>query len=170
MDNNKRVKTAASDKSRVSVLRQLAVLPTLSLEQLQEKWLDLFGCEAPGYKKQFMIRRLAYRIQELFYGGLSEQARNGLKEAAAKDPLVNVSSTVPKERKNDDSILPGTRFVRIWNERRYEVIATENGFEYDNRIFNSLSAIAREITGTRWNGRLFFGLSGKKQKGESQYV
>ena len=166
MENNEKIKRTATDKSRVSVLRQLAVLPNLSLEQLQEKWLDLFGCDAPGYKKQFIIKRLAYRIQELFYGGLSEQAKNCLKEVAAKDPLANVSSTVPIERKNNDSILPGTRFVRIWNDRRHEVITTENGFEYDNRFFKSLSAIAREITGTRWNGRLFFGLSGKKQRGD----
>ena len=50
-------------------------------------------------------------------------------------------------------ILPGTRFVRIWKDRRYEVLAHENGFEYEGQMFRSLSAVAREITGTRWNGR-----------------
>lgn len=167
MNINKKDKMPNTDKSRVSVLRQLAVLPTLTLEQLKEKWLDLYGCEAPGYKKQFMIRRLAYRIQELFYGGLSEQSKKYLHEAAEKDPLAKVKSKVPDERKTSESILKGTRFVRVWNDQRYEVITTENGFEYDNRIFTSLSAIAREITGTHWNGKLFFGLSGRKQNGDT---
>lgn len=170
MNINKKDKMPNTDKSRVSVLRQLAVLPTLTLEQLQEKWLDLYGCEAPGYKKKFMIRRLAYRIQELFYGGLSEQAKKYLHETAEKDPLAKVKSKVADERKTDNSILPGTRFVRIWNDRRYEVIAAENGFEFDSRIFTSLSAVAREITGTRWNGRLFFGLKNNKKIGDTQDV
>ena len=110
-------------RARHSVLRQLATLETLSLEQLHEQWRDLYGGEPPGYKRRFLIKHLAYRVQELFYGGLSE-----------------------------------TRFVRIWKARRHEVLAHENGFEYEGRMFRSLSAVAREITGTRWNGRLFFGL------------
>ncbi len=105
------------------MLRQLATLETMSLEQLHEQWRDLYGGEPPRYRRRFLIKRLAYRVQELFYGGLS-----------------------------------GTRFVRIWKDRRHEVLAHENGFEYDGRMFRSLSAVARDITGTRWNGRLFFGL------------
>lgn len=60
------------DRTRNSVLRQMVLLQSMSLEQLREKWLDLYGEEPPQYKKQFLIKRLAYRIQELFYGGLSE--------------------------------------------------------------------------------------------------
>ena len=63
-------------RSRHSVLRQLATLETMTLEQLRQKWLDLYGSDAPCYKKQFLIKRLAYRIQELFYGGLS-RSRQG---------------------------------------------------------------------------------------------
>ena len=68
------------ERTRNSVLRQLAMLQSMSLEQLRDKWLDLYGAEPPQYKKQFLIKRLAYRIQELFYGGLSESAKAHLRQ------------------------------------------------------------------------------------------
>ena len=145
-------------RARHSVLRQLATLETLSLEQLHEQWRDLYGGEPPHYKRQFLIKRLAYRIQELFYGGLSESAQTRLRQVAQDDPVARVDRWVSGNPQGKADILPGTRFVRIWKDRRHEVLAHENGFEYDGRIFRSLSAVAREITGTRWNGRLFFGL------------
>jgi hypothetical protein len=159
------------DRTRNSVLRQLAMLKSMSLEQLREKWLDLYGAEPPKYKKQFLIKRLAYRIQELFYGGLSEQAKAYLRRVASNDPVATVKRRIPEERKGNEAILPGTRLVRVWNDRRYEVVAQSEGFEFDGRIFRSLSAVAREITGTRWNGKIFFGLKkvygGKKKADES---
>ena len=145
-------------RSRHSVLRQLATLETLTMEQLREKWRDLYGSDPPHYKRQFLIKRLAYRIQELFYGGLSEGAKTGLEQVARGDPVARVDGRASDSAQGKSDILPGTRFVRIWKDRRYEVLAQEKGFEYDGRIFRSLSAVAREITGTRWNGRLFFGL------------
>jgi hypothetical protein len=134
------------------------MLKSMSLEQLREKWLDLHGAEPPKYKKQFLIKRLTYRIQELFYGGLSEQAKAHLRRVAANDPVATVKRRIPEERKGTEAILPGTRLVRVWNDRRYEVVAQSEGFEYDGRMFKSLCAVAREITGTRWNGKVFFGL------------
>ena len=128
------------------------------MEQLHEKWRDLYGGEPPGYKRQFFIKRLAYRIQELFYGGLSEAAKARLQQVAQGDPVARVDRRVSDNSQGKADILPGTRFVRIWKDRRYEVLAHPNGFEYEGRIFRSLSAVARDITGTRWNGRLFFGL------------
>ena len=145
-------------RARHSVLRQLATLETLSMEQLQEQWRDLYGGEPPGYKRQFLIKRLAYRIQELFYGGLSEAARTRLRHVAQGDLVARVDGRVSGNPRSKADILPGTRFVRIWKDRRHEVLAHPNGFEYEGRMFRSLSAVAREITGTRWNGRLFFGL------------
>ena len=145
-------------RTRHSVLRQLATLETLSMEQLHEKWRDLYGGEPPGYKRQFLIKRLAYRIQALFYGGLSEAAKAHWRQVAQGDPVARVDGRVAGNSRSKTDILPGTRFVRIWKDRRHEVLAHENGFEYDGRMFRSLSAVAREITGTRWNGRLFFGL------------
>jgi hypothetical protein len=87
----------------------------MSLEQLREKWLDLYGAEPPKYKKQFLIKRLAYRIQELFYGGLSEQAKAHLRRVASSDPVATVKRRIPEERKSNEALLPGTRLVRVWN-------------------------------------------------------
>jgi hypothetical protein len=165
---DKAVNDKARERTRNSVLRQMAMLQSMSLEQLRDKWLDLYGAEPPKYKKQFLIKRLAYRIQELFYGGLSEQAKAHLRQAALNDPAATVNRRIPEVRKANETILPGTRLVRIWKDRRYEVVAQSEGFEYNGRIFKSLSAVAREITGTRWNGKVFFGLKkvyGKKKRG-----
>ena len=145
------------DRTRNSVLRQMALLQSMSLEQLREKWLDLYGEEPP-------------RIQELFYGGLSEQAKVHLQQAAKEDPVATVNRRIPEERKSNEAILPGTRLVRVWNDRRYEVIVLADGYEFEGRTFRSLSAVAREITGTRWNGKVFFGLKkvyGRKAEGGS---
>lgn len=165
------LKQRNNDRSRVSVLRQLAALEKMSAEQLREKWLDLYGEKAPNYRKSFLLKRLAYRVQELFHGGLSAPAKECLKEIAAKDPVATVKVQVPDARKPQDSILPGTRFVRLWRGRRYEVIARETGFEYEGCIYRSLSAVARVITGTRWNGKIFFGVKrdyrGKKEAADA---
>ena len=88
------------------------------IHEPREKWLDLCGAEAPKYKKQFLIKRLAYHIQELFYGGLSEQARAHLRRLASNDPVATVKRRIPEERKSNEAILPGTRLVRVWKDRR----------------------------------------------------
>ena len=116
-------------RARHSVLRQLATLETMSLEQLHEQWRDLYGDEPPHYKRQFLIKRLAYRIQELFYGGLSAAAQAHWRQVAQDDPVARVAGGVTDGPPGQADILPGTRFVRIWKDRRYEVLAHENGFE-----------------------------------------
>lgn len=143
----------------------------MSKEQLEEKWRDLYGNEPPQYKKQYLAKRLAHRIQEILHGGISRPTREYLQNGAGIDPVATIDSKIPLVRKNEERILPGTRFIRIWKDRRYEVIAVENGFEYAGRKFRSLSAVAREITGSRWNGKVFFGLKkdsrGKKNARQS---
>ena len=153
-----------AERTRHSVLRQLAVLPSLSLDELRDKWRDLYGAEPPRYQRQFMIKRLAYRIQELFHGGLSAAAKAHLANVAESDPVAQVSAKPASPRSREDQLLPGTRLIRMWNDQRHEVIAQADGFDYAGRRFRSLSAVAREITGTRWNGRVFFGL--KRAGGE----
>jgi hypothetical protein len=152
------------ERTRQSVLRQLAVLQSLSLDELRDKWRDLYGAEPPRYQRQLLIKRLAYRIQELFHGGLSASAMAHLAKLAESDPVAQVVAKPAPSRSRDDQLLPGTRLIRIWNDQRHEVIAQADGFDYAGRSFRSLSAIAREITGTRWNGRVFFGL--KRAGGE----
>jgi hypothetical protein len=148
------------DKNRTSVLRQLAALEKMKLAELQDKWRDLYGSEPPKFGKTFLQRRLAFRIQELFYGGLEEPVKEKLDEIADKAEGKKVKSQVEV----DGKILPGTRFTREWRGRIYETIVRDDGFEYNGQMFRSLSAIATVITGTQWNGRKWWGLPSKKYK------
>ena len=144
---------------------ELALLETMSMDQLREKWHEVCGSDPPPYKKQFLLRRLAYRMQERHYGGISDSTRSRLKLVAQRDALARIDGRFSDRRQERDRILPGTRFVRIWNNRQYEVTAGPDGFEYEGQVYRSLSAVARKITGTRWNGRLFFGLREKSGGG-----
>ena len=92
---------------------------------------------------------LAYRIQEREHGGLSQVARKRLKEAAEQHE---------GKKRSGSGHHPGTRLVRSWKGELHEVTVGEHGFEYRGRRFTTLSVIAREITGTRWSGPVFFGL------------
>ena len=140
---------------------RLAVLPNAELSELKTMWREYFGCEPPAYRKGFMVRRLAHRIQELAYGGLTPQYRKRL------DALVaGQADPARKTKMREDHFVAGTRLIREWQGTDHEVTVVEDGFSYRGRPYRSLSAIARAITGTRWNGPLFFGLrstQGRKQ-------
>ena len=146
------------DRNRTSVLRQLAALQNMKLPELQEKWRDLYGAEPPNFKSTFLKKRLAYRIQELFYGGLEESVKAKLKEIASNE-IKKAKSKVEVNGK----ILPGTRFVREWKGQVYETIVRDDGFEFNGQMYRSLSAIATKITGTRWNGRKWWGVPSKNK-------
>lgn len=143
------------------LLARLASLPTKDLPELKGLWREYFGSEPPAYRKGFMVRRLAHRIQELAYGEMTPQHHKRL------DGLVagQTDPTRPS-RMREDHFVAGTRLIREWQGTDHEVTVLEDGFSYQGRPYRSLSAIARTITGTRWNGPLFFGLrstQGQKQ-------
>ena len=150
-----------------TVLRRLAELDTLSTEDLRVKWRTLYDQDPPRFKRQFLIKHLAYRIQEIAYGGLDDNTRRRMDELlddAGYDALGRkVNKVVRHARKN--TIVPGTVIKREWHGEQHEVIALSGGgFEYRGMPYRSLSAVARAITGTRWSGPLFFGLRGEKAK------
>lgn len=149
------------DHNRNSVLRQLAALEKMKLVELQDKWRDLYGTEPPNFRKTFLQRRLAFRIQELFYGGLEEPVKAKLREIAEEDGEAKKAKS---RIEFNGRILPGTRFTREWRGRIYETIVRDDGFEYNGQAYRSLSAIATAITGTQWNGRKWWGLPSKKYK------
>ena len=135
--------------------RQIEELGRMNMRQLEEKFTELYGLVNQGATARNLRKRIAYRLQELLYGGLSAEDAERLDAMAASDPLSRLeqlpAKTLTKTR--------GTRFTRVWKGVTYEVIANGDGtFEYCGRTWKSLSAIAREITGTRWNGKLFFGV------------
>ncbi|NLH51014.1 MAG: DUF2924 domain-containing protein [Myxococcales bacterium] len=139
-----------------TVLRRIAALQSMDLDQLRDKWRELCGTEPPGYGKVMMRKRLAFRIQELTWGGISEETKVRMKQVlkdAGYDELGRKVRTA-----NPDQLLPGTMLIREWNNERHEVMVLDGGFDYRGRRFKSLSAVARHITGTKWNGPLFFGL------------
>ena len=150
-----------------SVLAKLADLERLSHAALKKRWCALFGNDPPAYGRQFLRRRLAYRIQELAFGGLSEASRAQMEALAPSVESQENKSAPPRAKQRSrkpDLAPPGTRLIREFREKRYEVVVVEKGFEFEGRRYRSLSAIAREITGTQWNGPAFFGLREKITK------
>jgi hypothetical protein len=137
-----------------SVGQELADLSGLSLEQLKARWLELKGVPLPKFMRRgLMIRAVAYAIQEAAFGGLDPATRKRLDVLAAQ---IVPNGTKPPPRPN--RVKPGTRLVREWKGRSHDVMVLEDGFAWRGKRYPSLSVIAREITGTRWNGWMFFGL------------
>ena len=135
--------------------KEIAALEDASVAELKEKFSDLFGFECGATNARNLRARLAYKLQEIFLGGLSEEDKATLDAIADKDPAANLKA-VPNTPK---AISQGTRLRRDWKGKTYEVFVREDGkFEYDGALYRSLSAVATEITGTHWNGKKFFGV------------
>ena len=138
-----------------SVLAQLAALPGKTTLELKQLWRELFDREPPPYSKPFLVKRLAYRIQELAHGGLSARAEAKLAERIEDEDLRLKGKTLVRR---GDRPIAGTRLIREWQGVEHCATVLDDGFEYQGRRYQSLSAIARAITGTRWSGPLFWGL------------
>ena len=141
-----------------SVLQQITELQGLSFKVLQDRWRTLFGTEPPAsYKADTLVRRLAYRVQELHFGGLSQAAHRELEEVAARDEARRLKRGARKVLRGTPAT--GTRFVREWHGQEHIVTVTaDGGYDYGGRRFRSLTAVAKEISGQHINGRRFFGL------------
>lgn len=137
------------------VLAQLAALPNKSTAELKQLWRELHDREPASLNREFLIKRLAYRIQELEHGGLSARAEAKLDRLIAEEDL-RLKGKQPVRR--GDRPIAGTRLVRQWQGVEHTATVLVDGFEYQGRPYRSLSAIARAITGTRWSGPLFFGI------------
>jgi hypothetical protein len=139
------------------VLARLAEIRTMDIAALKGMWRELFQAEPPPYNRKFLESRLAYRVQELAYGGLKPETLRRL--SALADELDRETGNQRGRRSGADGRpIVGTRLIREWQGVEHCVTVLADGYEYDGRPYKSLSAIARAITGTRWNGPLFFGL------------
>jgi hypothetical protein len=138
---------------------RLAALKTTSTADLKQQWRDLFDTEPPPFNRRYLESRLAYRIQELAYGGLKPETVRRLEQ------LAEELARDPRKRRNQAEGRPivGTRLLREWQGVEQVVTVTTAGFEWQGRPYKSLSAIARAITGTRWNGWTFFGLKNHRR-------
>jgi len=137
------------------VLGRLAALHAAPIATLKRQWLELYGKEPPPFSRSYIQSRLAYRIQELAYGGLKPETVDRLVALGEQLDGVNV---VLRRIRADSRPLAGTRLLREWQGVQHVVTVRMNDFEFEGRPYQSLSAIARHITGTRWNGWTFFGL------------
>jgi hypothetical protein len=141
---------------RPQVLARLAALKSASTPELRTQWRALFGTEPPPYNRRFLESRLAYRVQELAWGGLKPETVKRL------DALADALDGKAKKGAKAIAARPiaGTKLIREWKGVEHVVTVATEGFEYAGRPYRSLSAAARAITGTQWNGLVFFGLKG----------
>jgi hypothetical protein len=137
-----------------ALAEKIEELPGLSKPQLLQIWAQNFKTPPPSsLRKDLIVPILAYRIQEREYGGLSHRARSRLKEIG-----ISLRPQKGRLRNTDSAPDTGTKLLRSWKGEVHEVLATASGYVYRGKSYSSLSSIAREITGTRWSGPLFFGV------------
>lgn len=138
-----------------TVLTRLAALKVMSVKDLKAEWEKLIGTAAPNNSRAFLEIRIAYRIQELTYGGPDRETRRMLDLLADEVDGVARRKHLIADPRNP---VAGTKLIREWDGVEHTVIVLKDGFDWQGHKFKSLSAVAREITGTRWNGYRFFGL------------
>ncbi|MBC8366111.1 DUF2924 domain-containing protein [bacterium] len=152
----------------------------MTLAQLREKYADTFGESTRSRHKAFLIRRILWRLQANEEGDLSARARQRAKELAIG---ADVRLTAPRTQASDEAgpskvavlhlspderlPMPGAVLSREYKGERIEVRVLPHGFEYEGEIYRTLSAVARKVTGTHWNGYHFFKL-GKKGNGNGR--
>jgi len=144
----------------VQVLMSLTGLKAMTVMELKGEWENLFDKPAPNNSHAYLQQRLAYRIQELAYGGLAKPVRAMLDALADEVEGKKVRKSAISDPRNP---VIGTRLVREWNGVEHVITVLKDGFDWQGRRYKSLSAIARDITGTRWNGYRFFGLREAKR-------
>lgn len=138
-----------------SVASQIARLPELPMPEIKALWQRLFGDDTPTHNRQFLERRIAYRLQEVEFRKIDANLLERNKRRIAS--LVETGKV--KKRDRDYRPAAGTVLTREYQGVEYRVIVTQDGqYDFHGRMYPSLSMIAREITGTRWSGPLFFGL------------
>src|SRR5438477_4574880 len=132
----------------------LSGLTELDLGELRQQWRGLYKMEASSHlSRELLVRAVAYRLQEVALGGLRPQPQRQLRHIAEQ-----FNQTGEIRRRTRLELKSGTRLVREWQGRTYEVLVLDDGFSWQSTHYGSLSAVARKITGTPWSGPLFFGL------------
>jgi hypothetical protein len=158
----------------LNISRELTNLARMSPRQLRARYAEVFGEPTNANNKTWLIRRIAWRLQSLAEGNLSERARQRAAELAndadlrlnppriAATPAAAESTPLVLQCRHDDRLPPpGTLLARTYKCQTVQVKVLPNGFEYDGVVYRSLSAAAKAITGSHCNGYYFFGLADK---------
>jgi len=140
------------------VLERVAALKTMPIADLKGQWRALFEKEPPPFNRRYLESRLGYRIQELAYGGLKPETKKFLEDLGEQ-----LASGKKVTLRDEHRPVSGTVLIREWQGVEHRVTVRDADFEYQGRPYKSLSAVARAITGTRWNGLVFFGLKSQRR-------
>ena len=159
--------TLQNQTETIAFLQEIGGLPYKTVAQLHHRYLEVFGEPSRSNHKQFLVRRIAWRLQALAEGDLSERARDrALSLARDADLRLRAPGATSRQsiqfagRRRDPRLpQPGTTLTRIFRDRTVTVQVLEQGFQYEDRVYRSLSAVARHISGTQWNGFSFFQLT-----------
>jgi hypothetical protein len=144
---------AANRRDTVSK-EALSRLPTLDIRELRQQWRGLYKTLAPpNLSRELLLRAVAYRMQEVALGGLRSARQRQLRQVAQQFKQTGAANTPARPE-----LKSGTRLMREWQGRTYDVLVLDDGYSWQGTRYRSLSAIARQITGTAWSGPLFFGL------------
>ncbi len=159
-----------------SVIRRIHALRQMTVGELRIEWQKLYGTPTRSRNRDYLWKRLAWRAQELVHGGLSDRARDRIEELALEGfvrartpnftaPVADPAPVPSSVRSDRDPRIPsaGTVLTRQYHGNEIRVLVLDDGFEWDGRHYRSLSAVARAVTGQRWNGPLFFGLRQRKR-------
>ncbi len=163
---------------QLNVGKVLSTLEGLTVRQLRERYVEVFEEPTNSRHKDFLIKRIIWRIQAVAHGGLSERARTRAAELANDADLrmlppranpcgsAGALTAVGKiaVQQDDHPLMPGTVLTRPYKDRTVRVLVMDNGFEYEGKVYRSLSAIAKVVTGSHWNGHLFFGIVKEARK------
>jgi hypothetical protein len=134
---------------------RLAALATMSPAQLRLMWDEVVKTPVPALTTDLLRRAMAYRLQEKRHGGLAVMVARELARVAGAASAGVTGSVRPSAA----PLRPGTRLVREWQGRTISVVVADDGFVWEERPYRSLTSIAREVTGARWSGPRFFGLT-----------
>lgn len=172
--------TAVSAGAISDVASQLAALHEQTVKELRDTYIEVFDEPTRSRNKDYLRKKIAWRIQELAEGGLSERAKAQIQKLAAEAPekwrrIKRPAPVAPvakpkqeeKPQQERDPRLPpvGTTVTRVYRGTEHSVIMRAEAFEYNGKRYPSLSMIAREIAGCSWNGFVFFGLNNKRKAG-----
>ena len=149
----RRGRSSAQSKHEADPASRAIALPDCPRGELEQHWRRLYRSDPPRISRDLLLRGIAYRRQELQYGGLGKAIRRKLKTLAKMFRATGRVSSDPGL-----ALKPGARLVREWHGRTHTVTVTEDGFEYAGTSYSSLTKIAKKITGAHWSGPRFFGL------------
>ncbi len=158
----------------LNVTREVQVLGAMTVPELQARYAQVFGEPGRSRHKQFLVRRITWRLQANAEGGLSERAQRRAEEVVderelrtkapaktASDPTGPTVTGLLVSNHDTRLPMPGAVLSREYRGREVVVLVLDNGFEHDGKVYRSLTAAVKAITGSHWNGYHFFGLGTK---------